>query len=110
MFGAASDAGLVGAAKDRGGRITSWQVTAALTPAKFRSGEVSKFGSAGSRVTDYRAEDLFMKRQRRMRSAIDFIKSGGTLFPIPAPRWLPTSLNAYLGTYRFPPANKTVTL
>ena len=54
-------------------------------------------GSAGSRVTEYNPEDLFMKRRWPMRSAIAFIKSGGTLFPTPAPRWLPTSLNAVSG-------------
>jgi hypothetical protein len=44
-----------------------------------------------------------------MCSAIAFINSGGTLFPTLAPRVVAKFPDSRLGTYRFPPANKTVT-
>jgi hypothetical protein len=61
-----------------------------LAVQKSQSGKSANSGSAGSTVTDYRAVDLFINNRRRIFSAIAFIKSGGTLFPIRAPR-LPTS-------------------
>ena len=61
-----------------------------LGPRKSRSGKLANSGSAGSRVTDYRAEDLLMKKRCRMCSAMAFIKSGGALFPTRAhPRQIP---------------------
>jgi hypothetical protein len=64
---------------------------------KSRSGKSASSGSAGSRVTDYRAEDLFMKKQWRMCSAMAFIKSGATLFPIRAPRAVANFPEARMG-------------
>ena len=43
---------------------------------KSRSGKLGNPGCTGSKVTDYREEDLLMKKRRRTRSAMAFIKSG----------------------------------
>ena len=51
-----------------------------------RSGKAGNSGFRGSKMTDYRGEDVLIEKQERMGSAMAFIKSGGTLFPARAPR------------------------